>query len=126
VNSGSIDWQAVEAAGVWVTVLVLIAAAFYARSQVDVARRSREEQTRPYVVLDLDAQSRPPLVNLIISNIGATVAKNVKFRFDPDLVSSLDGRTDTTIGELRIFAEGIPWLAPRRRSLCCSIGRRID
>lgn len=86
--------------------LVFAAAAWVATRQVREARRLREHQSRPFVVIDFEVES--VLFFLTISNIGTTLARNVRFQIDPPLSSSIDN----PVGELKVFREGIPTLAP--------------
>lgn len=100
----------VEAAAVVIAVL-------YAKGQLAELRASREETTRPFVVVDLDVART--MIFLTVKNIGQSIAKNVRFRFSPELESTWDGkRSELTesgeyrVAELDIFANGIPSLAP--------------
>jgi hypothetical protein len=90
--------------------VVLVAAALYARAQVREARDLREEQARPFVVVDFDI-SAPPTIRLAISNIDKTVARDVRVRIDPPLQSSLDKDGDRR-ADLRMLNEPIPMMPP--------------
>lgn len=105
-----IEWQAI---GSVTAAAVLIVAAVFARQQVLQAREARTDQNRPFVVVDLDWQSRRPLLNLIIENVGHTVARDVRFGFTPELESTL--YDDPPIAELHIFREGLRTLPPGKR-----------
>jgi hypothetical protein len=96
------------------TIIVATAAAVAYR-QVQEARLTREDQARPFVVIDLDI-SEPPLIYLVIANIGKTMARRVRIRTDPLLASSLD-RDDELgyIAKIPLFTEEIPTLAPGRQ-----------
>ena len=52
------EWQAIAAIA---TLMVAAAAALYARGQVNEARRSREDQTRPYVAAYLELSDNSTL-----------------------------------------------------------------
>ena len=66
-----------------ISALVFIVSAWYARSQVKAAARQlREDQMRPYVVVDLDV-SRPPIFSLYVANAGATMARARHVRLRP-------------------------------------------
>jgi hypothetical protein len=56
--------------------------------QVREARRLREQQTRPFVVIDFEV-AQNAIVFLPISNIGTTLARDVRFEIEPRL--KLDG-----------------------------------
>jgi hypothetical protein len=87
-------------------------AAIFAYVQVREARTLREDQARPFVVLDFD-MSEPPIIYLTIANIGNTMARRVKITTDPLLSSSLDQSGGAEpIAKLRVFTEEIPSLAP--------------
>jgi hypothetical protein len=94
------------------TFLVLAAAAAFAWFQVREARRLRKEQTRPFVLIDLDAWGT--IVELRITNIGKTIARHIRFKFDPSLTSTHDAVGDARgpVAELSLFKDGIPSLAP--------------
>lgn len=92
---------------------IVFAAAGIAWWQVRESRRLREAQAQPYVVvsLELDPNVRPA-VNLVIRNIGTTVARNVHLSFNPPLVSSLDEPgSDIKVTDWRAL-KGIPSLVP--------------
>lgn len=88
--------------------LVLIAAALFGRRQLNEAKELREAQTRPFVVIDL-ASSAQTLFDLVVTNIGSTLARNVRFEFDPPIRSTDD---DLDPNKLKMFREGISTLAP--------------
>jgi hypothetical protein len=92
--------------------LVLILAAFYAGAQVREARKLRQEQARPFVVVDFEPE-QSPFVELVVANLGKTMARNVRIKVEPPLESSLD--TVVPIAKLKMFTEGIPSLAPGKR-----------
>jgi len=93
--------------------VVVLGAVIYARGQLAEARTLREQQTRPYVVVDLDMQSRPPIINLSVGNIGQSSARDVQISFEPPLRSTLD--KDRPRSELPFLRSGIPTLPPRKR-----------
>jgi hypothetical protein len=88
--------------------VVVVAAALFAWSQLTEARGLREDQTRPFVIVDLDSQVRP-FFDLVVKNIGTTMAREVKIRFEPELQSSLD---DFDPGKLKMFNDGISTFPP--------------
>jgi hypothetical protein len=88
--------------------LVLTAAAAFGRRQLNEAKELREAQTRPFVVIDLDSSAHT-LFDLVVKNIGPTLARDVHFEFDPP-VRSTDDDLDPT--KLKMFREGISTLAP--------------
>lgn len=107
------DSSAWQAAAAWATVAVYLLILLYARKQVNEAKNLREAQARPFMVVDFDVISRRPHIYLTISNHGKTLARNVRFRFDPPLSSSLDDEHDA-LSNIRLLTEGTPTFAPGR------------
>jgi hypothetical protein len=94
--------------------LVLAVAAIVALIQASEARRLREAQAEPFVVVDFDADE--DFLILVISNIGTTMAENVRLTFKPELRSSWDDKDALTpLRDTRAFKEGISSLAPGKR-----------
>jgi hypothetical protein len=90
--------------------LILIGAARVAWSQAREARRLREQQNRPFVVIDFDIE-RGVETFLEISNLGTSLARDVKFEIDPPLASSVD----VPVEKFKMLNEGIATLAPGKR-----------
>lgn len=80
-----VDWVAVEAIATVVTAVILLATLLFAAGQVAQARRLREDQTRPYVVVDIEPSRTHPFADLYVVNLGATAAHDVTFTFSPAL-----------------------------------------
>jgi hypothetical protein len=78
----------VQAIAVALQLGVLIVAALFAWRQVGEARKLREDQARPFVMVDFDV--RDHMIFLVVSNIGESVAKDVCFEVEP---SEEHGRT---------------------------------
>jgi hypothetical protein len=97
--------------GAQLTVLALVAAVAW--RQVAEARRLREQQARPFVVIDFEIDI--PIISLVVSNVGRTMARKARFSFSPELTSSLDRPPDLPFRELKMFTEGIPSLPPGKR-----------
>jgi hypothetical protein len=103
------DWTATDWAGV--TCVVLIAAAIVAWRHLREARQLREQQARPFVVIDLDIKST--IAQFEITNIGSTIARDVRFRFEPPLKSSWDDEPGRKpLAQANLFMSGIPSLPP--------------
>jgi len=93
--------------------MILFVAALIAWRQAKEAQRLREEQARPFVIVDFHAWST--IIELTITNIGATLARNVAFEFSEPLVTTHDeGPGRGTPMDLNIFKHGIPSLPPRK------------
>lgn len=93
-------------------VIALVAAAFAWR-QVREARKTREAQSQPFVVVDIvPGKLWANRLTLVVENIGSTLARNVKLTFNPPLSSSFD---DNAIAKSLLIREGISVLPPGRR-----------
>ena len=102
-----------DEAQVWLVagqLLILVVAAVFAFWQVKEARRLREEQTRPFVVVDFEPIEIHGFFDLVVKNTGPTMARDVTIDFDPPIRSATEH--DTPIAELKVFKDGIPTLAP--------------
>jgi hypothetical protein len=76
--------------------------------------RQLRAQFRPFVVVDLEI--RTPFIQLVVANLGTTMARDVQFKFDPRLESTRDGRPRTTpIADVSLFRDGIPSFPPGKR-----------
>lgn len=109
-------WTEVGAVAAAAQVLILLGAAIFAWLQVREARTLRREQTRPYVIVYLRLHPESPSVaEIVVENIGATPAKDVRVAIDPPFVSSLDrgggGRVDTW----GLIARGVAQIAPHQQ-----------
>lgn len=83
--------------------------------QLRHARMVRDDQTRPFVVLDLEPGTSNVLLDLVITNIGTTPAQDVTFVFSPAVQSGLDGQMGRQpIEDWAVIAEGVPWMPPGR------------
>ena len=71
------------------------------------ARKARDDQDRPQVIVDADYTGRFT-TNLVVRNIGHGTAKNITFEFSAPLEST--GGWDIT--ELPYFKHGINFMAP--------------
>lgn len=110
----SVGWtEVVSAISAAISCAVLIIAAGVAWNQLREAQRLRKAQTRPFVVLDFDVSDRGSVIHLKVTNIGGTLARDIHFRFEPALSSSLDTKgAQIPLQELRMFVQGVPSLPP--------------
>jgi hypothetical protein len=104
------DWAAVTAWAAWATVAVYVVLGIFAWIQVLQARRLREEQARPFVIVDFEPGF---LVYLTVENLGRTMARDVTIRFDKPLESTLSGPRE--IDESPLLRQPIPTLPPGRK-----------
>lgn len=96
-----------------VTAVIAVAAAIFAWLQVREARRSREAQTQPFVVVDIEpGRVWMNWLTLVIENVGPTLAKEVKVTFDPPLTTTVK---DNLLPDSTLLLEGIAALPPGRR-----------
>ena len=93
-------------------VIVAVAAAF-AWWQLRVARRVRYEETRPYVILDVETRN-DHLVWMVIHNSGLTPAYNLTFEFTPPLQSTMDASTAMR-SRAEFMAQTWPILPPGKK-----------
>ena len=105
------DWAAVTAWAAWATVAVYVVLGIFAWIQVLQARRLREEQARPFVIVDFEPGF---LVYLTVENIGRTMARDVSIRFSPPSQAHVRSTS------LRCFASPSQPCHLAGRSACCS------
>jgi hypothetical protein len=101
------EWQVYLVAA---QLVVLIAAAIFAWRQVKEARELREEQNRPFVVVDFDVEGGY-MVYLEVVNMGTSLARDVRIEIDPPLESAID----IDMGKLKMLSDGIATLAPGKK-----------
>lgn len=95
------------------TAVVAVIAAIFAGYQVKEARRTREAQSQPFVMVDIQpSRVWQNLLMLVVENIGMTLAQDVKITFTPALATSL---ADSALPQSVLLRDGIPALPPRRR-----------
>lgn len=107
------DWTAASATAlaVWLTLGVLAGALWLAYRQVSEAVRLRAAHTRPFVVVDFEAEGM--LIDLTVENVGILAAKDVRLNFDPPMRSVRDDPWPPAGSTL--LTHGIPTLPPRKR-----------
>lgn len=106
------DWTALSAA---VTAIVALVAAAFAFLQVRQARLLREEQAQPFVVVDFESSAAwRNAIELVVENIGKTVATQVKVTFDPPLEST-QKYDSYDLAQSVLVTQGIPTMPPGKR-----------
>lgn len=83
-------------------------------AQLDEAASAREAIERPFVVVDLDGERLHGFVFVEVCNQGRTMARDVRFKFNPPLASTFDD-TGYGVTTMKMFTQGIPMLTPGRR-----------
>jgi hypothetical protein len=97
-----------------VAAAVAFAAAVFAGFQVWELRRTREDQSRPFVIVDIQpGPAWANLLDLVVENIGTTAATDVRLTFDPPLKQSRDD--GHPLAESSLLRDGIRMLPPGRR-----------
>jgi hypothetical protein len=108
--TNGVDWTAVGALAACATVVIYIVLGLFAWRQVGEARKLREEQARPFVIVDFEPGF---LVYLTVENLGRTMARDISIDFDKPLESSLEGSRE--IDESPLFRQPIPTLPPGKK-----------
>lgn len=101
------EWWSVI--GVWFTGVITVALALFAWRQISQNRQQRDDQTRPFVIVDF--HFRNLLVSLSVSNIGRTAATDVRVQLDEEIVSAAELASWQRSGP---FGEGVSLFAPGR------------
>jgi hypothetical protein len=103
------EWTAI---GTWATAAILAITLGIVVWQVREAQKLRREQFRPWVTISFHFRSS--IAFIAIRNIGTTAAQNLRLRFEPELVTTLEGG----IGDIALLrGEPIPVLAPGEERL---------
>lgn len=102
------EWAAI---GTWFTGLITVGLLVYAIVQIRDGRKLREDETRPFMVVDFDLRNSG-LVSLDVQNIGKSAAAAVRVLLDEPIVSAKAKVDWQTNG---LFKEGVPLFAPGRR-----------
>jgi len=114
-----VDWGNVPS---WISAIIsflalisAVAAVAFAYRQLELAKTLREEKARPFVVVDIETAAGPghPFTELVIRNIGETLARNVKITFEPPLRTTLDDPR-YSLASSALIKEGVPSMPPGR------------
>lgn len=121
------EWTAAATVG---TLVVAVIALVFAGWQTRLARQGREDQARPAVHVELQlSEGLFQGVDLVVRNLGPTIATDVTLAFDPPLASTTDDDASSRrVSELAFLREGIPSLAPggEVRTLLDLLPRRLE
>jgi hypothetical protein len=88
--------------------------------QIREMRSATEESNRAYIVVYYEVP-RPNIVQLVVENMGNSLAKDVKFEMDPPIQVPQGGSlsdtklSDTNLSDTNLFKNGIPNLPPKSR-----------
>lgn len=130
-------WSAI---GTWATgaiaLITVLVAGRYAKQQVDEARRTREEQAQPNVVLYSEPNPDVPQIQeLVVRNFGTTPAYGITIEVNPPIKSvvgpSHDGPSEIVIPSFPILAPGQEWRtiwdsAVQRKSYRRTLQRKLE
>ncbi len=72
------------------------------------ARKSRDDQDRPQIIVDADYTGRFT-TNIVVRNIGHGMAKNITFEFS----AALESTSGSDITDMPYFKHGINFMAPQ-------------
>ncbi|MFF7969120.1 hypothetical protein ACFZC3_27670 [Streptomyces sp. NPDC007903] len=113
------DWSAAATVATAIftvaTVGIALAAALYAKQQVDLARQLREEQAQPFVVVDfVDNPVWNKAIDFVVENTGQILATNVKIKIDPPFQTTMDD-TDYPLVSSPLLTQAIPSMPPGKR-----------
>lgn len=81
-------------------------------SQVTLDANIRKEQASPQVSVDIKPDESGFAMKLLVENLGPTVARNVRIKFEPPLTSVT---YPDRFKDLKILTDGIPALPPGRQ-----------
>jgi hypothetical protein len=102
-----------ESAGVWATGLLTIGLLIYAALQLRHSQQVRDDQSRPYIVVDFHFRS--VMVALTVRNIGQTAARDVRVRLAQPLTSAAATDRSLPWQSQGLFGpEGVSLFAPGR------------
>lgn len=96
----------------------LVVSLFLALRQLKSAQALREDEARPYVIVDLDYSHGTDMVYLVVANIGKTEARAVQLSFEPPLVQALPEVLRPGAQQLMhssLLRTGIPEMPPGKR-----------
>ena len=109
---GATGWTAIYTLITAGLLVVAIAAAFYAKRQIDEAKRANRETTRPYVIVTIESTGTSrQLFDLCIRNIGQRPALNVRIALDPPPVSA-DPIEGHEIANVKMLTQPVAMIAP--------------
>ncbi|MDI2127953.1 hypothetical protein [Yinghuangia seranimata] len=83
-----------------------------AEKQVQQAIQARRESLEPHVVVSFEVIRKT--FNVVVQNVGQSVARDVRIVFDPPLTSAKPSE-GYVIAEVTMFKKGIPTLPPGQR-----------
>jgi hypothetical protein len=115
--------------GAMLQAVIVAIAAVFAWSQLREVRSDRWERQRPFVIVEVEPtpEHGPPHLDVVVSNIGQTIAREVTIDVDPPFITSWEGKAPS-LQDCGLFGRSIPSIAPGRthRLYFDSMGDRTD
>lgn len=109
-----VGWQAVAALTGIATLLIATTAAIVAYKQFRANQETRDDQSRPYVIADLEpSEAGIVLSDFVVRNIGKTPAMEVQIRLTPSPVRANE-TTNFPLSQARLISGTLPMIAPGR------------
>ena len=113
------NWDALawSALGTLATAAIALIAAAFAWRQVGEARKLREAQAQPFVVVNVEPSVQgTEFLMFVVENIGQTLARNVHFEFSPKLESKVWSREPVSdLNQSEMFKNGFASMPPGMR-----------
>lgn len=103
------DAAVLTAIAAWLTLVVYVIIGFFAKRQLDEYRDERRRLTRPYVVVDFTTTTR---IDLVISNVGSTCARDIRTKFSEPLTSTIIPETGAVVAIAFREGEGLAMIPP--------------
>lgn len=123
-------WDAIGALSTAGTFAVAFVAVVVAWRQLKATRETRLDQTRPYVMVTIEqGLTWFQFLDVVVANVGAGPAHDVRITVDPPLASTYDdGDREAPISSSRYFNEAIPLMPPayQMRTFFDDYTRRYD
>jgi hypothetical protein len=104
------EWAAFGQVGTFAVALIAVVFAFV---QIKQARKLREEEAQPNVVVYFELNPTSSMhLDLVVRNLGQTVAHDVSFVFKPELEAAMANPYGYAAEDAHFLSEGIPALPP--------------
>jgi hypothetical protein len=109
-----VTWQAIAALTTVAALVVAAVAAVVAYNQFRANQKTRDDQSRPYVIADFEpSPTGIVLSDFVVRNIGTTPARDVTVRLDPEPRRARE-ETAYPLTDARLLSGELPMLAPGR------------
>jgi hypothetical protein len=110
-----IDWLVVTAISTAAMTFAIALTAWLALRQLRLNRQLHEEQMRPHIVIDIvPTGTSSNLLELTVTNVGKTAARNVRITLNPTVETTLRSEDKYALKNSHLLTEVIPTIAPGR------------